>query len=201
MLGRELPGEAAQMKFAPEIRSPEDQAAGGPGDREPECRAAAVMLLFWQEGTGVRTVLMKRNEYDGPHSGQLSFPGGMYEEQDGELINTAIRETAEETGIEENSIEVLGKLTPLFIPVSNFCVTPFVGWTDDPPVFSPDHSEVQYLLTPELDTLVDQASRHREFFHIHGRKVSTPYISIDKDILWGASAMIFSEFMAVIDQL
>jgi 8-oxo-dGTP pyrophosphatase MutT (NUDIX family) len=192
MLKGPLPGESAQYKMAPDGRR---------GEREKgkeECRSAAVLIVLFPEGNQVHTVFMKRNEYDGPHSGQISFPGGMFEESDHNLMHTALRETEEETGIREESPEVLGKLTPLYIPVSNFCVTPYVGWLTKRPDFHPDSSEVQYLLTPSFEDLMAPSNHHKENILRHGYDVFTPYIRLDKDIVWGATAMILSEFMELI---
>jgi len=196
MLEGPLPGVSAQDKMAPEGR-------GRSGDGEntsDECKSAAVVIVLFPEGNLIHTVFMKRNEYDGPHSGQISFPGGMYEETDHDLMRTALRETEEETGIIANKLELLGKLTPLYIPVSNFCVAPFVAWLTERPIFHPDSSEVQYLLTPTLEELMDPANYYKENIHRHGYDMITPFIRIDKDIIWGASAMILSEFMELIGQ-
>ncbi len=206
MLKEPLPGESAQYKMAPEGRSVrergrrgEPKTSQGEMGREGDgCKSAAVLIVLFPEGRKVHTVFMKRNEYDGPHSGQISFPGGMYEDSDHDLMHTALRETEEETGIMEETPEVLGKLTPLYIPISNFCVTPYVGWLTKRPDFHPDSSEVKYLLTPTLEDLMDTSNHHKENILRHGYDVLTPYIHLEKDIIWGATAMILSEFMELI---
>ncbi len=187
-----LPGEQAQQKMAPEMRTAYKH--------DDNCRSAAVLILLYPEAESVHTLFMKRNEYDGPHSGQISFPGGMYEEKDIDLRETAIRETIEETGVPSEVIKVVGKLTPLFIPVSNFCVFPYIAWVSERPIFNPDSTEVQYLLTPSLDELTDPGNRYKGNLHRHGYDILTPYIKLDEDIIWGATAMILSEFMALIEQ-
>ncbi len=138
MLRESLPGEAAQNKFSPELREGPSyaEALEDEGEQEDECRSAAVLILLYPDKDHLRTVFMKRNEYDGPHSGQISFPGGMFEKVDLDLEQTALRETEEEIGVDAGKIDVLGRLTPLFIPVSNFCVTPYVGWITGQPDFS-----------------------------------------------------------------
>lgn len=197
-----LPGEAAQMKLAPGNREGERERSTFTEAMEDkrECRTAAVLLLLYPDGDHIHTVFIKRNEYDGPHSGQISFPGGMYEEEDLDLQQTALRETEEEIGIGHKKIEVLGKLTPLYIPISNFCVSPYVGWISECPKFNPDSNEVQYLLTPTLNELMDNANHRGEVLHHNGLDIKAPCILIDEDILWGATAMILSEFMELIDR-
>ncbi len=190
-----LPGKSAQQKMAPEGRRVEiERGREGKG-----CRKAAVLIVLFPEGDYIHTIFMKRNEYDGPHSGQISFPGGMYEEADLELEQTAIRETEEETGIKAGTAAMLGKLTTLFIPVSNFCVTPYVAWLPGRPLFKPDSSEVQYLLTPSLHEILNPSNRYKKNIHRHGYDILAPYIKIDNDIIWGATAMILSEFMELIE--
>ena len=93
------------------------------------------LILLYPENSSVHTVFMQRHNYDGVHGGQISFPGGKKEDSDKDLIQTALREAEEETGVDRKKISVLGTLTPLFIPVSNMIVTPVVGWTDIKPDF------------------------------------------------------------------
>ncbi len=190
-LSAPLPGKQAQQRMAPPGRDL-------PGI-DPACRDAAVMILLYPHNGQVHLVFIKRNEYEGPHSGQISFPGGMHEEKDRDLQFTALRETEEETGVNRRNIGVLGKLTPLYIPVSNFCVTPFVGWIPFQPDFLPDRSEVQYLLLPTLQELSDPLNCRSEAVHIHGKTLSAPCFMLEGEMIWGATAMILSEFMAVLD--
>ena len=112
---QKLPGEEAQLLMAPTFRGHTVSAE--------EAVQAAVLALFYPSDNNTFLVFIKRNEYDGPHSAQISFPGGARETGDLSLKETAIRETREELGIHGN-IEVLGSLTSLHIPVSNFLVTP-----------------------------------------------------------------------------
>lgn len=208
MLGGILPGRTAQYRMAPEGREGDGESSSAKatvddwsgGDGERGSRSAAVLVVLFPDGDALRTIFMKRNIYDGPHSGQISFPGGMYEEADQDLKQTALRETGEETGLNIKKLEVLGRLSPLFIPVSNFYVSPFVAWYGEKPEFCPDASEVQYLLTPSLDELMDPSNHHKGNIRNYGYDIVTSYIQLDKDIIWGATAMILSEFMELIER-
>ncbi len=190
LLKGRLPGKEAQERMSPRVSMP------FPG--EGDCREAAVMLLLYTDRQVLRMVFIKRNEYRGPHSGQVSFPGGMRETHDADHRQTALRETEEEIGVPAAEIEVLGTLTSLHIPVSNTCVYPFVGWMDSTPGFKPDSLEVQYLICPELQAVIDPKNRKQGAFNRGGRSISTPYIDIDGEMIWGATAMMLSEFMALI---
>ena len=186
MLAEALPGEAAQLRMAPTFR--------GHFPEQGKAVRAAVLILLYPVGREIHLVFMKRNEYDGPHSGQVSFPGGAWEPEDLSLEQTAIRETREEIGL-AGDIEILGALTPLHIPVSNFLVSPFVGWIDNTPEFLPDRSEVQYVIEVSLRELLDPAIRDSETLHHHGRPVEAPFYLVGKDKIWGATAMMLSEFL------
>lgn len=189
-LREKLPGEQSWKRMAPEGRMDFAQ--------EENCTEAGVMLLLYPEAGQTHIVFIKRNEYAGPHSAQISFPGGMKEDADRDLQATALRETEEETGVPASCIEILGKMSPLVIPVSNFCVHPFVGWLDHTPEFNPDRSEVQYLLCPSIAQLLDTKNHKTGSFNRRGEEMITPYIDIDGEMLWGATAMMFSEFMAIL---
>lgn len=162
------------------------------------CRESAVLLLIYKEKAQFRIVFIKRNEYKGPHSGQISFPGGMVELSDPDYAYTALRETEEETGLNRSEIEILGKLSPLYIPVSNFCVEPYVGWMSSIPDFKPDKNEVQYLICALLSELADIKNRKSGKFIYNGQEIVTPHFEIEGEIIWGATAMILNEFMALI---
>lgn len=191
MLSRPLPGIKAQQKMAPEFRGEYSHSL------DPE--AAAVMILIFPSREQYYTLFMKRNEYPGPHSAQVSFPGGIYETDDTNLERTALRETIEETGIDKD-IEVLGSLTPLYIPVSNIMVTPFVGWVDSTPIFKPELSEVQYLIQVPVSDLFNKEKRYEEKTKHHNSEIMVPYYSFNSEKIWGATAMMLSEFIEVAGQ-
>ncbi len=186
MLGSGLPGERAHRLMAPSMR----------GEKNPGSSPvpAAVLVLLYPSGRETSLVFIKRNAYPGPHSAQVSFPGGRRECSDRSLEETALRETMEELGI-DSRIEVLGKLTELHIPVSNFMVTPFIGWLDHSPRFDPDGTEVQYVIEIPLSRLLDPSCRDSEILYHHGTVIETPYFRAGEDKIWGATAMILSEVL------
>jgi len=164
-------------------------------------RPSAVLCLLFPKDGRLTVLLMKRREDGTAHSGQVSFPGGSYEQQDADYKATALREAQEEVGIMSAEVEVLGALTSLYIPVSNFNVYPFVGFSTKPPEYRLSHAEVSHVLEVPLE----------ELFH-ESRKTITDVISpampniirqvnayqlADGTIIWGATAMMLSELEAV----
>jgi 8-oxo-dGTP pyrophosphatase MutT (NUDIX family) len=192
VLKNRLPGEEAHQIMAPSFR--------GSFKHDDEPSRAAVMALLYPAGEEVYLILIKRNEYDGPHSGQVSFPGGAWEEHDGTLENTAIRETLEELGIRED-IEILGELTPLYIPVSNFLVAPFLGWLSGRPEYRPDGSEVQYVIEVSLEELLNPDNCRSEKMYRHDHFVEAPFYLAGKEKIWGATAMMLSEILQLASTL
>lgn len=184
-----LPGEKAQASMLPEGRSLE------PATRSP--RPAAVLLLLYPKQDQWHTVFIKRNEYPGHHSGQVSFPGGKRDGNDKDLAGTAIREAKEETGIDESGIRLAGPLSPLHIPVSGFHVHPFVGMLFNTPYFRPDPTEVQYLIETPVRDLLNPAIRKVTNMVIREKEVKVPYYQVKDEIIWGATAMILAEFLAL----
>jgi len=191
LLGR-LPGEKVQNRMAPTFR--------GTFSHQVEPVRAAILALMYPSGGKIHLVFIKRNEYDGAHSGQVSFPGGVWEPGDHNLADTALRETREELGV-TGDIEILGTLTELHIPVSNYQVTPFVGWMDHTPEFSPEASEVQYIIETPLDALISPAARDTETMERHGKHIEAPFYKAGSDKIWGATAMMLSEVLELASRL
>jgi 8-oxo-dGTP pyrophosphatase MutT (NUDIX family) len=183
-----LPGKKAQNLMAPEFRGAYEH------DGNP-VRAAVLALLYPYKGT-TWIAFMKRNAYDGPHSAQVSFPGGAWEPTDKSLEATALRETREELGI-NGEIEILGSMTELHIPVSNFLVTPFAGGVKERPKFNPDPSEVQYVIEASLEELLDPSNIKWDTWQHHDRTIAAPYYSVGSEKIWGATAMMLCEFLQV----
>ncbi len=192
-MGNPLPGKQAQMSMLPEGRSLEP-STGSP-------RLAAVLLLLYPKNNQWHTVFIKRNEYPGHHSGQVSFPGGKRDGNDKDMAGTALREAKEETGIDESEIRLAGPLSPLHIPVSGFHVHPFVGMLFNTPCFSPDSTEVQYLIETPVRNLLNPATRRVTTMVIRGNEVRVPFYQVKGETVWGATAMILAEFLSLCSQI
>ena len=186
-----LPGIDSQLKMAPENRR--IHFDGG-----MKVKAAVSIVISSLEDTEKEIILIKRPEYDGHHSGQVSFPGGKEEPGDKNLHSTAMRETYEEIGIQLTKENYLGDLTPLFIPVSRFMVHPYIFIKHTPMDFRIDSSEVAYTILFQLKKLLDTKLIKTTCLHIKGHTIQTPYYAIENEIVWGATAMILAEFVEII---
>jgi 8-oxo-dGTP pyrophosphatase MutT (NUDIX family) len=188
-----LPGADAQLRMAPLLRRPLPKGQ--------LMKKGGVLLLLYPRHADVHTVFIRRTEYGGIHSGQISFPGGIHEEKDLTLEQTALREAMEEIGVRQDEIKIIGRLTSLNIPVSNTDVFPFVGVCSDRPVFNHDQSEVQYLIEVGMDELLNPVNQKRKIMKIAGNMVEVPYFDIRDNHIWGATAMILSEFLEVVKKV
>jgi 8-oxo-dGTP pyrophosphatase MutT (NUDIX family) len=191
---RKLPGLEAQIKMVPISRR---QDFTNP-IQNTNPRKSAVLILFYPDNGKIKTVLMKRATDNSVHSGQISFPGGKYENNDENLENTALREAWEEVGLESEKVNILGPLTKLFIPPSNFDVFPFVGFTSERPNFNTNR-EVESLIEVEINTLLNPETFTKKSISVRNEtKISVPCYLIDNHIVWGATSMILSELLDVI---
>ena len=149
-----LPGIEAQFKLAPKLRL--NYNAKKIKANDP--KIAAILALFYpNQNNEVTLLLTKRANYNGTHSGQISFPGGKVEQSDLNLKQTALRETFEEVGIIDEDIEVIREFTEVYIPPSNFLVTPFIGIIYNKPVFKVN-SEVAKIIEVPFSKLIDETS-------------------------------------------
>ena len=144
---------------------------------------------------------MKRPTYNGAHSGQVSFPGGKFEQQDLDLNFTALRETHEEIGVAPEEVSLIGKLSDLFIIASNFKVHPSVGFVPSRPQFIPDPLEVEEVLEVSLSHLYDLTQRGVEPMRFENYTIHSPYFDVQGHVVWGATAMMLSELLQVISEL
>lgn len=189
-----LPGFEIQMKMAPYPRSGGRLPYDAP---KADARHSAVLVLLYPHMGELHLVLTLRPTYDGTHSGQVSFPGGRYEEGDGDLTETALRECHEEIGVRPDEMMVLGRLTPLYVFVSNNMVTPVVAWCDQRPAFAPDEREVAQLLEVPLRHLLDPANRRVEQWELRDRLATVPFYTVAGQKVWGATAMMLGELLAL----
>jgi len=194
-----LPGVTGQKKMAP---APVDGQASRwkPTDL---CREAGVLLLLYPHATteaspALHLVFIRRPEYPGAHSGQIAFPGGRRE--DGEsLQQTALREAHEEIGVAPESVRILGRLSSLYTPPSNFCIYPYVAYTTRRPNFTLDAREVAELIETPLYLLANSQIHKEEVWHFekYGQR-KIPYFEVFGHKVWGATAMILSEFLTLL---
>ena len=194
-LGGSKPGLEAQLKMSTEPR---------PGTRAPaavddSCSKAGVLLLLYPRNGQLHLVLTCRTEQVESHQGQISLPGGRQEPGES-LEETALRETREELGIHLDSIRVLGELTSLYIPRSNYCITPVVAFSSEPPVFQPFHVEVAEVIEVPLAHLMDEKNIRKELWTFRGREMMVPFYAFRNHKIWGATAMVLAEFMVIAEK-
>ena len=197
-LQQTLPGLTAQLKMSA-IKRVHELLRNGSFDH---ARQSSVLILFFPLAEKIGFVLMLRPEYDGVHSGQVSFPGGKHEETDESLVFTALREAREEIGIDPRKIQVIGQLTELYIPPSNFLVTPVAGFQATRPQFVADPKEVARIIEVDLDELLDDNNcQIREIKLKSGTSLMAPVYILNGQIVWGATAMMLSELKEILKEM
>jgi 8-oxo-dGTP pyrophosphatase MutT (NUDIX family) len=184
-----LPGRSAQALMEP-------GAAFGRhfGPPRPDVREAAVLVLLYSRDGAWHVVLTQRHADLATHAGQVSLPGGLVEA--GESVRSAAqRELQEELGVPARLLTPLGELSPVYLFATHFHITPCVAWANATPLFTPNPSEVAALLEVPLTDLFDSRliSRHRR--RVRGVSVEAPHYFIAGLEVWGATAMILSEFV------
>jgi 8-oxo-dGTP pyrophosphatase MutT (NUDIX family) len=194
----QLPGIEAQFKLAPKMRleyNAKKIEANNP-------KIAAVLALFYpNQNNEVSLLLTKRANYIGTHSGQISFPGGKFEKSDLNLKETALRETFEEVGIFQEKIDIVREITEVYIPPSNFSVTPFIGILNDIPVFKLNSEVAKIIEIPFPDLIDDTMLGSISITNSYMKETSVPCFNFDGSVIWGATAMILSEIKELLKNI
>ncbi len=198
-LSQPLPGLVSHLKLAPKTRVKEITEYC---EKIINARKSAVMILLFHEGSDLKVIIIRRSFYVGIHAGQIAFPGGRYEEEDGNVENTAKREIAEEIGITADKIEVLGRLSDIYVPPSNFLISIFVGYLDQRPVYKIDEREVAEVIEIDFNDFYKENIIHEKEFVVPSDHSSTIalYYQVGNIELWGASAMVMTEFLDVVGE-
>lgn len=191
-------GMPAHFKLAPKLRKKysEDFIAS------VNAKKAAVLVLFFPDKNGETCfALTKRARYKGTHSSQISFPGGKFEENDHTLQNTAIRETKEEIGVSIGITSLFKQMTNLYVPPSNYIVSPFLGYLNKTPCFLKNH-EVEKIFQIRLSALLDDSSlAERSVSTNYEKNMKVPCFLLDGYMVWGATAMILNEIKEIIKEM
>jgi len=192
-LARELPGWTAQRKAAPPDRAPH------PNIPPPDARFASVLIALYPIAERIHTGLILRPSYPGVHGGQVAFPGGKREPEDADDVETALREAEEEVGLSRSLPRIVGSLSPVYIPPSRYWVSPIVAVLDHRPQFVADQHEVERVLELPLAHLSQPEVLRNAEFGQGGQRFYSPAYHWDDFVIWGATAMMISELMTVID--
>ena len=157
-------------------------------------KKAAIMMLLYPKNNDTHLILIVRNSYPGVHSSQIAFPGGKVEKEDFNLEKTALRETHEEVGIHPNQINVVRAFTEVYIPPSNFLVFPFLGYSSDELIFTPDSKEVESIIElPLVDFLNQKNIVNQRMSTSYSDNIEVPSFKVKEHYVWGATALMMSE--------
>ncbi len=192
-----LPGIQAHNIMLPVVRQ-DGYLKNVDENQKPKSGGVLILLYKGQDGQ-IKFPLMLRTEYDGVHSGQVSFPGGKMEDTDKDIFYTALRESEEELGIVPEQVQILGSLSEVFVIVSNFIIHPVLAYSESIPDYKPDPKEVQVVIETGLEDIISEHKRKYGELMVRGKyRIETPYFDIQDRVVWGATAMILSELSELV---
>lgn len=189
----QLPGQSAQMQMSPTPLDPDFVLPRNPSDT---AHPSGVLIPIYPDSSQKLHVVLTLRSNRIRHAGQISFPGGRQENNES-LEETALRELHEEVGIPRSIVKTAGPITPLYLHRTDNQITPFIGIMNKKPELTPNPIEVREIVTAELDTLLSDEKRKREQWDLPQTSFDVPFWDIHDVPLWGATAMIMSEFLSI----
>lgn len=192
-----LPGEDAHVELFPGRGRSSEALKNASGYR----RSAVLALLYLENGV-LHGILTERQSYKGNHSGQMSFPGGKMEQRDQTAEETALRETEEEIGVDRKGVQILGSLTDVYIPVSNFLVHPYVGFVSQRPKTIKEEREVKTIVHFPISDLMNESNKIITTIDAaNGMRLKNIHaFNIQEKIVWGATALICNELRHILNR-
>lgn len=184
-----LPGSASHVKMLP------------PGrmlvlpDEHKNYHDSAVLVLLFPFQQQIQLCLIRRPSTMKNHAGQIAFPGGKKESEDLNLVQTALREAQEEIGVAREDVEILGQLSTVYVQISEFLITPVVGWLNKAPEIVVDSSEVDEVFFISLDDIANQGNRCEREMDTRTGRINVPGYEINGFFIWGATAMMLAELV------
>jgi 8-oxo-dGTP pyrophosphatase MutT (NUDIX family) len=196
--GIPLGGLDAQFELAPTYRQRYSQEFIDAHN----ARKAAVLAIFYPNTYGDTCFLLTlRANYNGTHASQISFPGGKFESSDDSLENTALRESQEEVGIKPENVHIFKQMTDVFIPPSNFMVTPFLGLMDYTPIFIKNEEVEENIEVRLKDLLNENAFTTTLVSTSFGKNIPVPCFNLSNWMVWGATAMMLNEIKVLLKEI
>jgi 8-oxo-dGTP pyrophosphatase MutT (NUDIX family) len=192
ILSSKLPGEKAHdiMRTGPKFPKPLEYL-------KKKAIPSAVLILLFPNNNTFNFILTLRSKKVKTHKGQISLPGGV-QEQDESLEKTALREAEEEIGVSPETVELIGRLSTLYVPFSGFDIHPYVGWATETPEINISVEEVDKIIYVPVTELIDSNNLRIKNTSLRGIPVKMPYFNLKNEIVWGATSMILSEFKQLI---
>ena len=165
-------------------------------DKLINMRKAAVLIGLFKKNDDWCFSLIRRPMNEKNHPGQIALPGGAMEKNE-TLMDTALREAFEEVGIKPEDVEIIGQLTPIPVPVSEYLIYPFIGVIDYEPEWVLNEEEVEELLILEMSELINSDNGYTEMWNLRGNKVEVPIFKVKNETVWGATAAVLSELIDI----
>ncbi|MDX1904889.1 MAG: CoA pyrophosphatase [Thermonemataceae bacterium] len=160
--------------------------------------SGVLLLLYPEQDEWVVPLIQRPSTEKGVHSGQVAFPGGKKDETDNNLIHTALREAEEEIGLDTSKIKIIGQLSPLYVFASNFMIYPTLAYTLEKPKLQANPEEVAEIFTASVSQLKNPQTIKNTLIETKNMRFETPYFDVKGKIIWGATAMVLSEFIDIV---